>query len=393
MFFNLGHSSVPYLAVRYTVSNISASKQSATRLVWRRYATHEASERKLFNAPDDAIHDIASGSVILSAGRRGFWAPLTSLGFGLCGTPDSLCQAILRRPEINNLSVVSNNAGDGTYGLSPLIRSKQISSMMMSYIGGNKMAEKAYLNGELGIELCPQGSLAERLRAGGAGIPGVYTRTGAGKFIRKVWADLVGTLVETGGIPIRYKRGHVPLEVEIPGNSKEVRMFNDRRHIFEPAISGDVALIRAWKVDKAGNCVFRYTTRSFGGLCARAARLTIVEADEIVEVGTLHPMDIDLPGIYVDRITRSTEPRRIEHKVVRQSAPTSTPKADIGVVQRERIGRRAAQELKDGSYCNLGIGMPTLAANFIPSGVKVWLQSENGIIGMGPSPSEDEVDP
>jgi 3-oxoacid CoA-transferase len=198
--------------------------------------------------------------------------------------------------------------------------------------------------------------------------------------------------VETGGIPIKYKSGKLPLEVDILGNSKEVRMFDDRRHIFEPAISGDIALLRAWKVDKAGNCVFRYTTRSFGGLCARAARTTIVEADEIVEVGELNPMDVDLPGIYVDRITRSTEPKRIEFEILRSSSPKTASNSDKSGVQRQRIAKRAAEELKDGSYCNLGIGMPTLAANFIPEGIKVWLQSENGILGMGPSPTEAEVD-
>lgn len=288
---------------------------------------------------------------------------------------------------------MSNNAGDGTYGVSPLIQSGQIRKMVMSYIGGNKAAQSAYLGGKLAIELCPQGSIAERLRAAGSGVPGFYTRTGAGES-KLDPADCVGTVVETGGIPIKFippSSSDTQLRVDIPGTAKEVRHFDDRRFIFEPAITGDVAILRAWKVDKAGNCRFRYTTRSFGGLCARAAALTIVEAEEIVEVGEIEPMDIDLPGIYVDRIVQAKAKKRIEHVTVQQPVQESTSQ-NPGTARRERIARRAAKELKNGSYCNLGIGMPTLAANYLPEGTKVWFQSENGILGMGPFPAADRVD-
>lgn len=139
--------------------------------------------------------------------------------------------------------------------------------MILSYVGTNRNLERAYLSGEVALELSPQGTIAERLRAAGSGMPGFFTRTGA------------GTLIETGGIPQKYSLADGPAKqtVEVPGSKKEVFEFNGKRFLLEPAINGDVAILRAWKVDKAGNCVFRYTTRAFAGLCARAAKLTIVE--------------------------------------------------------------------------------------------------------------------
>ena len=155
-----------------------------------------------------------------------------------------------------------------------------------------------------------------------------------------------------------------------------------------------MAILRAWKVDKAGNCVFRYTTRSFGGLGARAASLTIVEAEHIVPIGSIKPMDVDLPGIYVDRIVPATAEKKIEITVVRGESSSSSASSEKSAarLRREKIAKRAALELKDGFYCNLGVGMPVLAANFLPKGVNVWLQSENGVLGMGPYPTKDQVD-
>lgn len=189
--------------------------------------------------------------------------------------------------------------------------------------------------------------------------------------------------------------------VEIPGAKKEVREFEGRRFLLEPAIKGDLAILRAWKADKAGNCVFRYTTKAFAGLCARAAKLTVVEAENIVEVGEIAPMEIDLPGIYVDRIVQATVDKKIEFSTLREedSASSSSSSEDEGPVKkdaarlrREKIAKRAAKELKDGFYVNLGVGMPVLAASYLPDGVNVWLQSENGILGMGPYPTKEELD-
>jgi len=206
----------------------------------------------------------------------------------------------------------------------------------------------------------------------------------------------LGTLIETGGIPQKFgkKDSQGNQETIIPGVKKDVAEFEGKRYLFEPAIRGDVAIVRAWKVDKAGNCVFRYTTRAFAGLCARAAKLTIVEAENIVEIGGIRAMDVDLPGIYIDRIVPATVDKKIEFMTLREEKDSKedVPAKEPSRIRREKIAKRAAKELKDGYYCNLGVGMPVLAASFLPEGVNVWLQSENGILGMGPYPTKEEVD-
>ena len=218
--------------------------------------------------------------------------------------------------------------------------------MLLSYVGTNKNLEAAYLAGKVCIELSPQGTIAERLRCAGAGMPGFYTRTGA------------GTVVERGEIPQLWskKEEGKKQEILIPGEKKEVREFDGKRYIFEPAIHGDVAIIRAWKADKAGNCVFRYTTRAFGGLCARAAKLTIVEAENIVEVGEIKAMDIDLPGIYVDRVVSATVDKKIELLTIRDEEADKGNESDSSVgstesaksaawTRRVKIAKRAAKEV------------------------------------------------
>jgi 3-oxoacid CoA-transferase len=272
--------------------------------------------------------------------------------------------------------------------------------MILSYVGTNKSLQEAYLAGKVTLELSPQGTIAERLRAGGAGIPAVITPTGA------------GTFVETGGIPRRLSLKDDTAEggkqtVLLEGKKKKVMEFEGKRFLLEPAIKGDVAIIRAHKVDKAGNCVFRYTTKAFAGLMARAAKLTIVEAEHIVEIGQIPPEEVDLPGIYVDRIVPATAEKQIEITVLKEEPPTSSSssassssssdaasvqKKDPARIRRELIARRAAKELKDGFYCNLGVGMPVLAASYLAPGTNVWLQSENGILGMGPYPTPEQVD-
>lgn len=161
----------------------------------------------------------------------------------------------------------------------------------------------------------------------------------------------------------------------------------------ETALPGDVAILRAWKVDEVGNCQFRYTSKSFGQIMAKAAKLTIVEAENIVKVGELHPDHVHLPGIYVDRIVPSTVAKRIEIQKLREEEgqSSSTEKSPV-LIRRERIARRTAKELKHGYYVNLGVGIPTLAPSFLSPETIVWIQSENGLLGMGPHPREDEVD-
>ncbi|KAK6364866.1 hypothetical protein LTS17_011770 [Exophiala oligosperma] len=331
---------------------------------------------KVFKSADDAVADIKDGTTILSA------------GFGLSGVAETLIDAI-RKKGIRDLTVVSNNAGAGEYGLAKLTSTGQISRMIVSFIGNNRSLGQQYHDGRVAIELCPQGTIAERLRAAGAGIPAFFTGTGT------------STLIETGEIPIRVgprdpaTGKHAVLE---PGRPRETRIFGGRRYLMETALGGDVAIVRAWKVDEAGNCVFRSTTKTYGVLMPKAARLAIVEAENIVPVGSLDPDQVDLPSIYIDRICPATSDKHIEKLVLAPSSesdPAGVNEPDGGeAAARNRIARRAALEFKDGMYVNLGVGIPTLAPSFLPASTKVWLQSENGVIGMGPYPrTRGEADP
>lgn len=204
---------------------------------------------------------------------------------------------------------------------------------------------------------------------------------------------LPDSLLQDGKIPVRLSPSGKVLE---GGRPRETRIFNGKTYLMETALPGDVAILRAWKADKAGNCVFRYTTKAFGPIMGKAARLTIVEAESIVEVGEIDPNDVDLPGIFVDRIVPATADKQIDILKLREEQEDGGGgSASVSPAQekRNRIARRAAKELKDGFYVNLGVGLPTLAPSFVPEGRKVWLQSENGILGMGPYPTKDEVDP
>ncbi|MDR0235409.1 CoA transferase subunit A [Acinetobacter sp.] len=200
-------------------------------------------------------------------------------GFGLCGIPEALIDA-LKEIGVTGLTCISNNAGVDDFGLGKLLQTKQIKKMISSYVGENKEFERQYLNGELEVELTPQGTLAEKLRAGGSGIPAFFTQTG------------VGTLIAEG---------------------KEVRNFAGKDYILEHALIADIALVKAYKADKAGNLIFRKTARNFNPECAMAGKFTIVEVEEIVEIGELDPDSIHLPGIYVNRIVLNAQPeKRIE---------------------------------------------------------------------------------
>ncbi|MGI1794920.1 CoA transferase subunit A [Acinetobacter variabilis] len=208
-------------------------------------------------------------------------------GFGLCGIPEALIEA-LKNTGVTGLTCISNNAGVDDFGLGKLLQTKQIKKMISSYVGENKEFERQYLNGELEVELTPQGTLAEKLRAGGAGIPAFYTQTG------------VGTLVAEG---------------------KEVREFDGKEFILEKSLTADVALVKAYKADKAGNLVFRKTARNFNPECAMAGKITVAEVEQVVEIGELDPDDIHLPGIYVNRIVVNAAPeKRIEQMTLKAGA-------------------------------------------------------------------------
>ncbi|AGH45395.1 CoA transferase subunit A [Paraglaciecola psychrophila] len=203
-------------------------------------------------------------------------------GFGLCGIPEGLI-AQIKKMNTKGLTVVSNNCGVDGFGLGLLLEEKQIKKMVSSYVGENALFEQQLLNGELEVELTPQGTLAEKMRAGGAGIPAFYTATGF-------------------GTPV--------------GEGKETRKFNGRDYILEESITGDFAIVKAYKADRYGNCIYRHTAQNFNPMAATAGRITVLEVEEIVEPGALSPSEIHTPGIYVDRIIVGKFEKRIERKIL-----------------------------------------------------------------------------
>ena len=208
-------------------------------------------------------------------------------GFGLCGIPEALIDA-LRDSGVKDLTVISNNAGVDGFGLGKLLATRQITKMISSYVGENKEFERQYLAGELKLDFTPQGTLAEKLRAGGAGIPAFFTKTG------------VGTIVADG---------------------KEIREFDGQKYVMELALNPDVSLVKAWKADKSGNLMFRRTARNFNPNVAQAGKITVVEVEEIVETGTFDPDIVHLPGIFVHRIVLNATPeKRIEQRTVTKTA-------------------------------------------------------------------------
>jgi 3-oxoacid CoA-transferase subunit A len=228
---------------------------------------------KVYASAAEAIADIPDGATLMAG------------GFGLCGIPENLILA-LRDKGVRGLTVISNNAGVDDWGLGLLLYTRQIRKMISSYVGENKEFERQYLSGELEVELCPQGTLAERIRAGGAGIPAFFTPTG------------VGTRVAEG---------------------KDTRWFDGRPYVLETALKGDFALVKAWKGDTQGNLIFRKTARNFNPMMATAAKITIAEVEELVQPGELDPDQIHTPGIFVQRILLGTGyQKRIERRTVRE---------------------------------------------------------------------------
>jgi 3-oxoacid CoA-transferase subunit A len=247
---------------------------------------------KVYESAIDAVRDIPDGATILAG------------GFGLCGIPER-CIAALRELGQKGLVVVSNNCGVDDFGLGILLRNKQIRKMISSYVGENKEFERQYLSGELEVELTPQGTLAERLRAGGAGIPAFYTPTG------------VHTAISDGGLPVLYDADG---SVKRFSEKKEIRSFGGGDYVLEPAIRGDFALVKAWKGDRYGNLVYRHTAMNFNPMMATAAAVTIAEVEEIVEVGSIDPDHVHTPGIFVKRIFQGDHyEKRIERRMVREA--------------------------------------------------------------------------
>ncbi|MEP7185468.1 MAG: 3-oxoacid CoA-transferase [Rhodanobacter sp.] len=274
-------------------------------------------------------------------------------GFGLCGIPENLIGALLDAGT-KGLTIVGNNAGVDDFGMGPLLKTHQVKRVYASYVGENKEFERQVLAGELELHLTPQGTLAEKLRAGGAGIPGFYTRTG------------FGTKLAEG---------------------KETKRFGDKEYVLEEAIQTDVSIVKAWKGDAHGNLVFRKTARNFNPMIATCGKVCVAEVEEIVPVGSIDPDSVHVPGIYVDRIIEGVNyEKRIEFRTI--AGANSGKESPV----RSAMAKRAAKELRDGFYVNLGIGIPTLVANYIPDGIDVTLQSENGLLGIGPFPTEGGID-
>lgn len=227
---------------------------------------------KVFSTPSDALHGVAKDGILVAVG-----------GFGLCGIPENLIIA-LRDSGVSGLTVASNNAGVDDWGLGLLLKTRQIKRMISSYVGENAEFERQFMSGELELEFTPQGTLAERLRAGGAGIPAFYTRTG------------LGTIVAEG---------------------KPHEVFDGETFVLERAIRADLSLVKAWKGDHSGNLIYRKTARNFNPMVATCGKVTVAEVEELVPTGQLDPDEVHTPGIFVDRIVQTVSAKRIEQRTVR----------------------------------------------------------------------------
>ncbi|XP_064548205.1 succinyl-CoA:3-ketoacid-coenzyme A transferase, mitochondrial isoform X2 [Drosophila montana] len=352
---------------RLIAYNRLGSKNPTFKLIACYSTSGKQRQGKIYESASDAVADVKDGSKILFG------------GFGICGIPEKMIDA-LKQKGVKNLTAVSNNGGVDDFGLGLLIKQKQMSKVIFSYVGENKELVRQYLAGELAIELTPQGTLAEKIRAGGAGIPAFFTPTG------------YATLVQQGGAPIKYDKNG---KVAVASAPKPVQSFNGRNYVREESIFADFALVKAKKADPLGNLVFNKSARNFNSPMCRAAKITIAEVEEIVPVGALSPDEIHVPGIYVKRIFKGTNySKRIERLRITEPKENGKPAAEPKPAQllRERIARRVALEFRDGMYANLGIGIPVLSSNYIPEGMNVMLQSENGILGLGPFPTNDQVD-
>ncbi|HEY1435514.1 MAG TPA: CoA transferase subunit A [Thermoanaerobaculia bacterium] len=228
---------------------------------------------KVLASADEAVRDVSDGATLVVG------------GFGLCGIPENLIAALVRR-GVKDLTIVSNNCGVDDWGLGLLLRTRQIRKMVSSYVGENAEFERQFLSGELEVELVPQGTLAERMRAGGAGIPGFYTPAG------------VGTLVAEG---------------------KETRNFDGRDYLLERGLVGDFAMVAAWKADRLGNLVYRKAARNFNPMAATAGKISVAEVEELVEVGQLDPEAVHTPGVFVQRVVVVPRQKRIERRTVRKA--------------------------------------------------------------------------
>lgn len=290
----------------------------------------------------EAIADLRDGATIMLG------------GFGLCGIPENLISAV-RDKGVTDLTVISNNAGVDDFGIGLLLEKKQVRKVFGSYVGENKRFEQLALSKEIDVELVPQGTLVERIRAGGAGFGGFLTPTG------------VGTLVAEG---------------------KEVLEYEGRSYVLERPLTADFAFVKAYKADVWGNLIYRKTARNYNPLMAMAGRTTIAEVEEVVGLGDLAPDSIVTPSIFVNRLFQGRHEKRIERRTL--SVPGEAFAAPSE--KAERIARRVAADLEDGFYVNLGIGIPTLVPNYLPTDITIVLHTENGMLAYGGYPVAGQED-
>lgn len=289
-------------------------------------------------------------------------------GFGNGGIPETLLHALSsQQGGPSNLTVASLTAGVDSFGLGRLFEAGKVKRMISSYVGENKNFERMFFTGELEVELVPQGTIAARLRAAGNGMPAIFTPAG------------VGTMYANGGIPLKYAPdGSVAIVTE----PRPTQIFDEKEYVMEYALRPDVSFVKAYKADTKGNLIFRGTSQNANPDCAVAGKVVVAEAETIVEAGELDMDEVHLSGVYVDHVIHAqhNEKRieRLRETVAGQVTDISGP--------RGRIVKRAAKEFKDGMYVNLGIGIPTMASSFIPDGVHIELQAENGLMGLGPYP-------
>ncbi|XP_065751980.1 LOW QUALITY PROTEIN: succinyl-CoA:3-ketoacid coenzyme A transferase 2, mitochondrial-like [Phocoena phocoena] len=335
------------------------------------FASRARARAKSYADPVEAVRDIPDGARIMVR------------VFGLCAIPENMIGALLKT-RVKDLTVVSSNVGEENFGLGLFLGTKQITHIVCLYLGENSLCEHRYLAGELELEITPQGTLAERIRAGGASVPAFHTPTAC------------GTLAQEGGAPSKYlEDGHI----SILSQPREVREFHRQQYFLEHDVTADFALVKGWKADRAGNVVFRASARNFNVPMCKAARTSVVGIEEIVDLVSFAPEDIHVPNIYLEDIhvpniylgrgiQGGKYEKRNEHLMIRKEDDEICKSADS---IRTRILKQAALDFEDGLYASLGIGIPLLATSYISPSITVHLYSENGILGLCPFPLKEEV--